>query len=65
MPRHTEPVAPVPTTGHRPTERRDLRVRKRLQVRIVVTVAVGLALGIFTAWLVLRFASMLHAPPPE
>lgn len=65
MLRHAEPVAPAPTTGHRPTERRDLRVRRRLQVRMVVMMGIGLALGILTAWLALRFASMLQAPPPE
>jgi DNA-directed RNA polymerase subunit RPC12/RpoP len=48
----------------RRSERRDARLRRRRQLRIAATVALGLALGYVVARFVLRMASM-QPPPPE
>lgn len=46
----------LPAAG-RPVERRDQRGRRRLQLRVIITVAIGLALGVVAAWFVLRLAA--------
>jgi acid phosphatase family membrane protein YuiD len=40
-------------------------VRKRLRHKAILSVVIGVLLGVAVAWLALRFASMIQPPPSE
>lgn len=48
--------------GGRPVEHRDIRVRRRLRLRTIVMVVLGLFLGYVVASFVMRMTSL---PPPQ